>query len=231
MRVFIVIALILGAQIAAGGRSGIVAALMSLGVFALRSRLRFHFVIVFIVVAAAVYASSDYLIDQFRLGSIQSSNVSVEDLDRLSSGRVVGYMVAVDLIAAKPFMGHGFEQITLEQFGIGYQEVHNMWLQLWVESGIGFAAGFALIVLAILRRAWDGRKYRRSQATKHAALALGLVVASGLVVSMFEPRTLLGSFQNTAIWWAAAGVLLGNHVASRQQIRTVPASTESAVCS
>ena len=36
-----------------------------------------------------------------------------------------------------------------------------------------------------------------------------LIVALGLLATLFEPEALLGAFQYTALWWAAAGVLVG----------------------
>lgn len=37
---------------------------------------------------------------------------------------------------------------------------------------------------------------------------LMIALLGGLVITLYEPRMLLGSFQKTASWWAAAGILL-----------------------
>ena len=36
-------------------------------------------------------------------------------------------------------------------------------------------------------------------------LTLLSTLLSGLIISIFEPNALIGSFQNSALWWAAAG--------------------------
>lgn len=213
IRVALMIVVILGAQIACGGRSGIVASIVVVLVNAWRSPLRWHFVgLMFVALLAALY-SADFLTEQLRLDALGTSNVSFRDLDRLSTGRISGYLVALDLIAQRPFVGHGFEQIALDQYGMLYRDVHNLWLQLWVEAGILLPLCFALFALSICVHTFrSGGKRAARRPVSGTKLTLGLIVVGGLVISMFEPRTLIGSFQNTAIWWAAAGVLLAESI-------------------
>ena len=46
-------------------------------------------------------------------------------------------------------------------------------------------------------------------------VVLTLIVVSGVIASLLEPNVLVGSFQYAAIWWAAAGILVGVYARER----------------
>ena len=68
----------------------------------------------------------------------------------------------------------------------------------------------AVIVIAIMRIGAKNLSVAWSYARdRMAATALCLILVVGVIATMLEPNVLIGSFQLTALWWAAAGAALG----------------------
>ena len=68
----------------------------------------------------------------------------------------------------------------------------------------------AVVAVAILRIGVKNLSVAwRLARDRMAAIALCLILIVGAVSTMFEPNVLVGSFQLTALWWAAAGCALG----------------------
>jgi O-antigen ligase len=141
--------------------------------------------------------------------------MSTSTFDSFSAGRISGYMVALELISQRPFRGYGFDQLVLADFGLGYQDVHNLWLRLATEAGVFLPLAFAGLISAFLVRVRSlFRVVTRDE--RIALYSLAAVVFNGLLLTLFEPNTLLGTFQNSASWWASVGALIG--LASRRGI-------------
>ena len=87
-------------------------------------------------------------------------------------------------------------------------EIHNLWLKLAVYTGVLHPAFLLLMVgsLGITTL----RNVRRCGARLLLDESVGymLVVLSGIAVSMVEPASLVGAFQNTAVWWGVAGAVV-----------------------
>lgn len=213
---FLIVAFsIFGSQIVCGGRAGIVASLCTIILLIALSPSRSKIIFLVLIAALLSFVLQDFLFEQLRLYKLVGQSVTSSNLDSFSTGRVGGYKVALQLIAEQPLWGHGFGQVSLFNYGVGYREVHNLWLKLAVEGGL-----LLPIVLAVVVGSLFHRIVRMKRATnrdeRQYILALGIIVAGGIVISFFEPNTLLGSFQNSAIWWAAAGTLLGRGARQRQ---------------
>ena len=137
-------------------------------------------------------------------------------LDTLGTTRFEGYKISLRRIAERPFLGYGLEKVLLRGHRKPEVEIHNLWLKWSTYSGIlaplWFAIMVGLVLLTTLRLVAN-----RDDAPENRFVAamLGLIVISGLTASMLEPNALIGSFQYTAIWWAAAGALVGIYAKER----------------
>lgn len=199
---------IIVSQLICGGRAGLLSSLTVGFILFLFSPARKHYGVLVLAAIVASFFLSEYLFDQLRIYRLAASQFSTSTIDSFSAGRISGYLIAADLIAERPFAGYGFDQLALTDFGIGYQDVHNLWLRLATESGIILPILFAGMVGACVLRVRGlfrtVKNYERVAVHSFAA-----VVVSGVVLTFFEPNVLLGSFQNSAAWWAAMGALLG----------------------
>jgi len=134
----------------------------------------------------------------------------IESIDYLSTRRLQGYIIGLKRLWERPFLGHGLHQVKLY---IPYRppvEIHNLWLKWGVYSGVLAPTLLLAMVASILRAGW--RIYRdgtRTEKERDMSGALGLIIIAGLVVSLLEINIPLGAFQLSAIWWAAAGSLVG----------------------
>lgn len=222
--------LLLAAQVLSGGRGGIVASLVALGVFAvLLLPWRVKLVGVAVVLAAIMLVPAVELSDEWqrrlRLDVVPERPQSVADWDYYSAGRVSQILVAVEAFRERPFVGHGIGAVTANFRGTDF-EIHNLWLK-WATN-FGVLAPLILLVLAgsVLTRAWR-LLWRSSVGYKSTVAAGGLIVVAGLVASMFGGETLLGEFQNTALWWAALGLVLGTAAKDREPTEANPATEEA----
>ena len=130
-----------------------------------------------------------------------------------TANRVTSLRTGIEKIQERPLTGHGLKQITVryEAFGkVRFAEIHNLWIKWAAYTGIFGPIMMAVVAVAILRIgvknlsvAWRLARDRMS------AAALCLILIVGAVSTMFEPNVLVGSFQLTALWWAAAGCALG----------------------
>ena len=201
-------AAIIAAQLGVGGRGGLVAS------FVVVATMVFYFmprrwkvlgatgVLFLIAVAVIPKALSEHL----RWDRIPDESVSLADLDWFSAGRIAGAVDAIGYIAEKPLSGHGIGRVDVEFRG-DRVEIHNLWLKWAAYFGIGASTLLLAVALSLLRRARQLVRlpiYRRS-----TAVAAGLILVAGLVISMLTPGAPVGAFQNSAIWWAAAGLIVG----------------------
>ena len=145
--------------------------------------------------------------EHLRLHRIPDNPSSLMDLNDLSAGRVGGAMQAVGHLAERPFAGHGLGTVRIE-YGAARPEIHNLWLKWAVYCGILAPLFFLAIVVSLLRRA--RRAIAVATENRSVVVVAGLTLIAGLVLSMLEPGVPFGTFQNSALWWAAAGLILGN---------------------
>ena len=199
---------VLAAQAGVGGRAGLLASVVVIAVFVYYFMPRRWKVLgsaVALLVAAAVTVPTT-LSEQLRLNKIPEEPTSLMDWNFVSSGRIGGALTAAAYIAERPFAGYGIGAVRVEFRGGRYQ-IHNLWLKWAAYCGVLAPLLFLALAIVLLVRA-RSLLYREGR-NRSVAAAAGLVVVVGLVLSMLEPGTPFGEFQNFALWWAAAGLIVG----------------------
>ncbi len=213
-------------QFVSGGRGGILVSILVAAAFVLIPSVRW---LALIVVMAGLFVGISYLDTSCykharldRLGSVGSSFgakkpdlvrpdlVAKTRLDNLSAHRIQGYVHGLEKIQERPFFGHGLKQVMLDTRWGTQTEIHNLWLKWATYTGVLAPLFFLTMVLLILRSGWQILRDRLATTEERGeAAVLALIVLAGLAISMIEINLPLGSFQLTAIWWAAAGSLVG----------------------
>ena len=127
----------------------------------------------------------------------------------IGTGRIAGYRVAVSAVTERPLVGHGIGQVTVEGAHNQSVEIHSLWLKWAAYCGVLAPALFAIMVTALVRKGLWLALDRSGYLASTTAAVLLVVVTSGLLASLFEANALIASFQYTAVWWAATGILLG----------------------
>ena len=199
-----------------GGRVGIVCALIALAGLALIKPSKFMIVpvVTAVSVGGAIVALSSSCSDHLRLYQVSSvfgrPQGTTAAANTLGTGRLSGYRAAIDAVAERPLVGHGIGQVRFEGAHGRPTEIHSLWLKWAAYSGILAPALFVAMVCVLTSRGLRLAQSRAGDATDGiTARAMLVILACGLLVSLVEPNALFGSFQYTAIWWAAAGTLLG----------------------
>lgn len=221
--------LVLG-QFISGGRGGLFTGLAVVGGFALLPITRRFGLVLIVWIAIGAWTTcldrscADLLsLDEVLEGQVLqhgdglSRSTPAEDsvaalcsLDRLATGRVIGYEVAAEKFADKPLIGHGLGQISYLSRPSTESEVHNLWLKWSVDTGVLAPLLFLAMAGAMLRAGRTVyRDQRRAELERTGAGILSLVLVAGLLVSLIEPWVPFGNFQIAGLWWAAGGVLLG----------------------
>lgn len=209
---------ILSAQMTVGGRAGIAASLLSIVIligFRFRPYLSLTVAPVIIVVAYAISGSQP---NNFRFERLAGTEPLLERLDHFSAGRIAQLKEGIRLAQEAPMLGHGFGNYQLARLDPSAHremEIHNLWLRLLVETGLFLPAifgGMLVVLLARERRRWRHRSRVTSTPTSQQWIraAETSVVVAGMALSLFEPNVLLGSFQNSAVWWYSLGALLAH---------------------
>jgi len=210
------IAGIVGSQLTVAGRAGLLASLMIISLYSIVRVKKIYIVVIVLLMVVSVIPFSDYLLVHLRFDRLEGSGGSADVLNHFSAGRIGSYIQALSWFAEKPFTGFGFGQATF-----GGHEIHNFWLRLLVEGGVLLPATFFSVLLAILfrlRKQFKMLKNVNDHELKDSSvsvykytnlnLSVLMIILCGVIISFFEPNVFLGSFQNTAIWWAAAGVAI-----------------------
>lgn len=199
---------VVAAQAGVGGRAGLVASIVVIAVFVYYFMPRRWKVLgsAVALLAAAAVTIPTTLYEQLRLDEIPENPTSLMDWDYVSSGRVGGALNAAAYIAERPLAGHGIGAVRAEFRG-GRPEIHNLWLKWAAYCGV-LAPLLFLALVALLLAQTRGLAHVVDR-HRSVAVSAGLVIVAGLVLSMLEPGTPFGEFQNNALWWAAAGLIVG----------------------
>jgi O-antigen ligase len=201
----VLVAAIVLSQLVVAGRAGMLASFIGIA-WIITGRGYRRWVPVFAGAAvAAAFLANDFLYKAMRLGDIAGHVSSVKDLNKFSAHRVESDIAAWKIFLESPIFGHGFHEITF-----GSSEIHNLWLRLAVEGGIFLPLGLAWIVWNIWSAARRIELIRELNAGNQLPTrCYQAVILMGVVMSLFEPRILLGAFQLYALWWATAGIAIG----------------------
>lgn len=214
----VVAALLVASQFVSGGRTGLLGSLIAIvtvGLILSGSRWAALSLLAGLLIAGGVVLSRDTFSRHLSVDRLLAdpSYAAEEDywggvtgLEAFSTGRIQGYETALDMIARRPFHGHGLERVLIVTPVGEHIEIHNLWLKWATYGGVLAPLLFAVMAVAIVR---DGVGALRARGDRRLPAAMLLIVALGLLATLFEPEALLGAFQYTAPWWAAAGVLVG----------------------
>ena len=229
--------LIVSSQFVVGGRSGLLASLLVVGALLLFRSSRALAVVVVVVlllggtlVCLGQSCTSHFGVD--RLLDDGSEVVETEPegpaeaaaaVDRFSTLRVQGYALGLEEFAESPIFGHGLRQFLVAKTTQGSVEIHNIWLNWAVHAGLFPPLVLLAMIATILRTGRQVcRDLRRPQSERNAAVILVLVVVAGVFLSFVEEHVPITYFHVSAIWWAAAGTLVG--IASRSPGAVLPVS-------
>jgi hypothetical protein len=220
---------IIGSQLIVGGRAGLLASAMQVMIICILKK-RISFGVVFVGIVALATYLNPYALDQhLRFDRLPQENKGdIEALDSFSAGRVHGAIYSLNLAMKSPVLGHGFG--TIKSTG-GAGEIHNVWLRLWVESGVALPIALAALIFALLRQSryciksgsfntesYKAADIRQESLARDMAITSITVLLGGVLISFFSPRTILGAFQNSAIWWVCAGTLCGLFDLARKKV-------------
>lgn len=205
-------AMIVSSQIVVAGKAGLLASLIStLLILLLRGNRKFLIVYVLVGIVIAV-GVSDYMYDAMRLDQVQAQRTEFGKWDRFSAGRIGSNLKAIELGLERPIMGYGLDKIAFR----GY-EIHNLWIKMFIESGFMLPLVFLLFTFTAYRNIrycyqlfWKKQLVSKFNSGSKVLVDFGIpLLLAGVVVSMFEPRFLLGAFQPSALWWAVIGAGVG----------------------
>jgi hypothetical protein len=219
---FIVVGMIVGGQIVVAGRAGMVSSLFSIFwiLWSLGKKKIFFSLVLMGIISSVFLISNSDIASHLRLDRIlDPSSNNVSTLDHFSAGRISNYLFAIEKWLESPVFGHGYGNVEV----IKGAEIHNLWLRLLAEGGIFLFGAFLYFCYRVTREAFFNNKIKKQPNTKsrfhHAIRNLFLVVfLQGFILSMFEPRILMGSFQVSALWWIVIGACCGQNVKHKREI-------------
>jgi O-antigen ligase len=224
LTVSVLLLAIIGSQLIVGGRAGLLTSMLIMVVLAYYKLSRVWFVAMMLTIllvgvsVAGVYINQ--LEEHLRIDRLFENKSTFEALDHFSADRLSGYLYAVNAFLERPITGYGFGNVIYDG-----REIHNVWLRLLVEAGILLPTVFLYIIANSIKSVKMLMQKNRSSSTSadtvisaNSGQSLSLVLIGGVVISFLEPNVLVGSFQNTAIWWAVAG--LGMAISDRKKIET-----------
>ncbi|CAM2066572.1 O-antigen ligase family protein [Sulfidibacter corallicola] len=199
---------ILGTILLTGGRTGMLVGLFTVIVFASRIVNKWFGAMTLLVILSLGVTLSDKYEQHFKLHRLRSDTITMDNVSKFSSGRVDGYILGFELLLDRPLTGYGFGQVDLRRFGFEYQTIHNVWLKMACEAGIIYPVVFSMILYFISMRLRRIRLYFPNEHEQAFLQNLSLVVPSAIIVAMFSPNAIFGSFQNSAIFWGIVGYLI-----------------------
>ena len=116
--------------------------------------------------------------------------------------------MALDALKERPWTGYGIGQVIYETSYAQLTEIHNLWLKWAVSCGVVAPLLFLAMVTRILLSVAQNLRRAAHMGDAVNTAAPGLIVILGAILSLAEPNVLLGSFQISAVWWAAAGTVM-----------------------
>ena len=198
---------VISSQFLAGGRAGILMSLLTISVL-MYLRPRFGLLTISVSLLIMLVAMPENWHVHLRLDGFAGGIQSLHDLDLISAQRIGGYMMAIELLKDRLWSGYGIGQVIYETSYGQLTEIHNLWLKWMVYCGVVVPMLFLAMVVRVLCIAC--RNLRHAARRKDLSDAVGpfLILFLGALLSLVEPNVLVGAFQNSALWWAAAGTVM-----------------------
>lgn len=139
----------------------------------------------------------------------------VFDLDAAANiARSQIWRANLDMIKERPLLGWGYG--NYKQFRAPYYarypqadtdaHAHNVYLQLWVESGLLGLGAFVFLFAVILRKGWQIYGALSSEPLKSWALGILLSVVGFLIGGLTQHN--FGDAEVSIVLWASVGVLM-----------------------
>ena len=145
-------------------------------------------------------------------------------INTLSSNRINQYVYAINVIQDSPILGVGIgnARVISEDKNINGLEIHNIFLKIAAESGLLLSIVLFYPVLYAFVRL--GRIYKVLGSRRFMGIDVGsginkymfnifvssVIVVSGLIIALFEPRHIYGGMSTSWIWWASLSILVFN---------------------
>jgi hypothetical protein len=203
------IGLIVVAQIISGGRNGLAASIIGLLIIAFKEK-GFLKVFYFFITLGTIYTLFFFKHTADILVSLRIYDYASEALsDNLTTDRYIMYKAFPDIFLESPFLGQGFNGSQkalypkyLTQDGL---EMHNGILRVLIDHGLFFGILMGFMLLYSLRKSI---KFLLSNCNNIYTTLFPVIIIQGIFISLFQPLSLFGGFQISAIWWFSLGMLL-----------------------
>ena len=224
----VILICLVASQFLAGGRAGMLLSILTIVVLTCL-RPQFAILTFSALLLAAVLALPENWYMHMRLDRLEVGVKSLEDLDHFSAQRIGGYLMAVDLLKERPWIGYGIGQVIYETSNARHTEIHNLWLKWMVYCGVLAPLFFLIMVIRLLGIAFQQLRLAARWGDARSVAALVLTLLLGILLTMAEPNPLVGTFQTSAVWWAVAGTVLGLCVRRVEQMGSVSNSRSELV--
>ena len=190
--------IIIVAQFLSGGRAGMLASLFSV-VYFYFANLKKLIIPIFLVIIV-LFSFYDQIEKEFMFAMRMDqerlkSKSGADNLDKISSKRMEGYEIGIDLLASpNVIFGYGVaaSQELTDRLGYG-ADIHNTWLKRLINNGLIYTLIISFLFLRI---------FKMSKGSYFLIVFIG-----GFFIMQIEPNYILGSFQGESFFWAQLGLL------------------------
>lgn len=188
--------ILLISQYLVGGRSGLLSSIIIIGIFLIVYKkwktLSIALITIFLIYSTVSIKTYGDIEKNLRFGSYLTNTNS-----DFSGGRFYQYRTALKNISENPISGNGIRSFSVHETG---GDLHNTWLKFWYESGILLPLFFLYMIYLNIK---NKLLYKRND----FVIAALLCIVTGIIISMFEPGTILGTFQNSVLFWFSFGII------------------------
>ena len=222
---------IMYSQMLVGGRAGFLTSIFLVIIFMLYFLPKKYFVTIVSVIL--IVSLSGFLSGQnvnFKRGLEQktfldiSEPIKYDTVNVMSSKRLDQYKYAINVIQDRPILGVGIgnARIVSEDPGINGLEIHNVFLKISAESGLLLSIVlfypflYAFVRLRRIYKVLGSRRFRGiyvgSDVNKYMfnIFVSSVIVVSGLIIALLEPRHIYGGMSASWIWWVSLSILVFN---------------------
>jgi hypothetical protein len=201
--IFAIIAIFLS-QLTVAGRAGMISTLFACSAILLMYGKKTTIITIGTITTIIFIIYLPQFAEHLRLNRIEG-DIDLQSLNSFSAGRISSYLYALENIMNTPLTGIGFGNTDIRG-----HSVHNMFLRFTAETGIFFLIVFIAIITSAIRRCIRLRNIP-------AYPIIGIIIMQGFIMAQFEPNGILGTFQNSTLWWAALGLNAGLAIHFRAQ--------------